>query len=147
MGQAMTDEWWKYVQKISHKAGPAKIAEQTKIPGPTISRWDPTSKGGPATPKPDNVVRFAHAYEVSPLEALLHAGYGINRDDLRLPVGSDWSIDDAPDADVIDLLVRRFEELRRLQRGRHDTKKPSGPFWDETKNPRVRGVQRSDEGG
>jgi transcriptional regulator with XRE-family HTH domain len=107
----MTDKWWEYVQNVSHRARPADIAENTGISAPTISRWNPENKGGPARPDPDNVVRFARAYERSPLEALISADY-IDADDIGRPIEPLVSMKDVTDAALIDELSGRLETLR-----------------------------------
>jgi transcriptional regulator with XRE-family HTH domain len=107
----MTDAWWDYVQKISQKSRPADIAERTQISAPTISRWNPENKGGPARPDPDNVVRFAREYNRSPLEALIIAGY-ITVDDIGKPVQLPGSAKDMTDRALVEALADRLAELR-----------------------------------
>lgn len=129
----MTDTWWEYVQNVSHKARPADIADKTKISAPTISRWNPDNKGGPARPDPDNVVRLARAYERSPLEALICAGY-IEADDIGRPVEIPGSMKDVSDASFMAELTNRLAELRRLQLGRDDTEGWPPPGWRDEKS-------------
>lgn len=108
----MTDMWWEYVQNVSQRARPVDIEEKTKIPAPTISRWNPASKGHPKCPEPENVVKFARAYGQSPFEALLNANYGIGREDLDIPMNASISMDDVSDADFVKALADRFAQLR-----------------------------------
>jgi hypothetical protein len=115
----MTDSWWEYVQSVSGKARPADIAAKTGISAPTISRWNPASKGHPKCPEPENVVKFASSYEQSPFEALLHANYGISREDLDIPMNAPVSMDDLSDADFVEALADRLAALRAQLR-RHD---------------------------
>jgi hypothetical protein len=108
-GVGVTDKWWEYVQSVSSKGRPADIAELTKISAPTISRWNPENKGGPARPDPDNVVRFAKAYERSPLEALIQAGY-IDADDIGRPIETPTSMRDVSDTALLEELGSRLAE-------------------------------------
>lgn len=141
----MTDTWWEYVLDVSQKAGPAEIEEQTGIPSPTVSRWSPDAKGGPARPSPDNVTRFARGYRRSPLEALISAGY-ICRDDLNLPIETPVSMGDVSDDDLLKELAGRLAELRGLQLGGNDSKDGLPPHWGR-QDPGVGRMQDGDEGG
>lgn len=137
----MTDKWWEYVQNVSHRGRPADIAEKTGISAPTISRWNPDNKGGPARPDPDNVVRFARAYERSPLEALISADY-IEVGDIGQPVQLPGSAKDMTDDALVAALADRLAELRGRLTG------DEGEGWSSAgwaaEDPSVGRVENSD---
>lgn len=137
----MTDAWWDYVQKISQKSRPTDIAEKTGISAPTISRWNPDNKGGPARPDPDNVVRLARCYNRSPLEALIVAEY-ITTDDIGKPVQLPGSAKDMTDKALVEALADRLAELRGRLTGNE------GEGWSSAgwavEDPGVGRVENSD---
>lgn len=137
----MSDTWWEYVQNVARKAGPADIAAQTGIPAPTISRWNPASKGRPARPEPDSAVRFARAYERSPLEALINAGY-IEAEDIGRPIEPLGALRDVTDDAMVDELGRRLAELRGRLVG-DDGEGWSSAGWS-SEDPGVGRVKHSD---
>jgi transcriptional regulator with XRE-family HTH domain len=135
--------WWEYVQDVSDGVGPEKVAEKTGIPGPTISRWNPAAKGGAARPSPDKVVQFARAYERSPFEALLRADYGINPEDLDIPMQAPVPMDNVTDEALVRELSRRLTALRRTQLTGNDRKDWSR-FRRPGENPGVGRVKNGD---
>jgi transcriptional regulator with XRE-family HTH domain len=63
--------WWRYVVTVTGEATQKDIASATGIDQSSISRW----QRGTSTPRAEAVVAFARAYERSPVEALVAAGY------------------------------------------------------------------------
>jgi transcriptional regulator with XRE-family HTH domain len=63
--------WWRYVQTITASAAQKDIAAATGIDQSSISRW----QRGHNTPRAEAVVALARAYNRSPVEALVAAGY------------------------------------------------------------------------
>lgn len=110
------NDWWEYVGRVSRGARTIDIAEQTRISAATISRWNPESKGGASRPDADNVVVFARAYERSPLEALIAAGY-LKAEEIGQPVEFAGSLSDVSDTILVSELANRLSEFRRFQRG------------------------------
>jgi transcriptional regulator with XRE-family HTH domain len=63
--------WWRYVVAVTGAATQKDIASATGIDQSSISRW----QRGTNTPRAEAVVAFARAYDRSPVEALVAAGY------------------------------------------------------------------------
>ena len=63
--------WWRYVVAVTGAATQKDIASATGIDQSSISRW----QRGANTPRAEAVVAFARAYDRSPVEALVAAGY------------------------------------------------------------------------
>jgi transcriptional regulator with XRE-family HTH domain len=63
--------WWRYVVTVTGNAAQKEIATATGIDQSSISRW----QRGSNTPRATAVVTFARAYDRSPIEALVAAGY------------------------------------------------------------------------
>ncbi|GAB7068437.1 helix-turn-helix transcriptional regulator [Mycobacterium hodleri] len=63
--------WWRYVVTVAGDATQKDIASATGIDQSSISRWH----RGTNAPRAEAVVAFARAYERSPVEALVAAGY------------------------------------------------------------------------
>ena len=97
---AMSEPWWSYVQRVSAHGTNKDIAEAAQMDASTVTRW----KQGD-TPRAETVVAFARAYQRSPQEALIAAGY-LTEDDLKQTVYLRDSLRDYP-------LEEIFAELRR----------------------------------
>lgn len=110
----MDDSWWQWVCLVTGNAGPDPIEAKTGISSAAISRWNPEVKGYSPHPKADTVVKFARRYKVSPLTALVKAGY-ITQEEAGQSPDPDY---DAISVDTLLGLLRRktaaSEELDHL---------------------------------
>jgi transcriptional regulator with XRE-family HTH domain len=90
-----TSGWLAYLRMLAGEAASqTEISERTGVDLSTINRW--MMRGQP--PSARSVVQVAHGYGVSPVEALIVAGY-LQRSDLDLPPAPtvsprDFSLDD-----------------------------------------------------
>lgn len=71
MGVKRPVTWPEYVNAAAGDARGADIAAKASVSESTVSRW----RSGQVRPDPDQVERFARAYELDPREALRIAGY------------------------------------------------------------------------
>lgn len=73
MSESLQDPtpWWRYVVTVTGNAAQKDIAAATGIDQSSISRWQRATN----TPRAEAVVTFARAYDRSPVEALVAAGY------------------------------------------------------------------------
>ena len=67
----MSTDWAAYMRRVTAGATQVQIAEQTGIEQTSISRW----LLGKNRPRAELVIQFARAYNHSPVEALIAAGY------------------------------------------------------------------------
>ncbi|MEV4689417.1 helix-turn-helix domain-containing protein [Microbacterium sp. LWH3-1.2] len=72
--------WSHYIDATSAGAYNAVIAERIGVDPATVGRW----RAGAVDPKPRQVVAYARAFELSPVQALVAAGY-LDEDELDLP--------------------------------------------------------------
>lgn len=98
--------WPEYLSIITEGAVGARIAERAGMPESTISRW----LSGKSDPRPRQVVAVARAYNVSPLHALIAAGYLDQADvDLGATVPRKLQLRDFTELELAHEIVRRVE--------------------------------------
>lgn len=90
----------------------AEIAARTGIEQSSISRWHQ----GRNTPRAELAVAFARAYQRSPVEALIVAGY-LNRDEVGGVIELETSLSAVPTSHLLDALSRRINDLERAAVG------------------------------
>lgn len=133
----MTDSaWWRYVVTVTGAATQKAIAAATGIDQSSISRWQRDKH----TPRAEAAVAFARAYNRSPVEALIAAGY-LTSEDLGV-VELTTLTGDLTQVSSDSLL----SELRR----RLLAAQPSAPAWPRgwsTDDPAVRGSQDREDRG
>lgn len=73
--------WSEYIDATSAGAYNAVIADRIGVDPATVGRW----RAGAVDPKPRQVVAYARAFDLSPVQALVAAGY-LDESELDLPV-------------------------------------------------------------
>lgn len=101
----MRVSWWEYVQEVAGTTNQTEIARRTGLTQPSVNRWRSVS------PRPENVVAFARAYNRPALEAFKEAGFLTDEDVLLTEVQAD--VDSLSTDDLTALLHRIGDELRR----------------------------------
>lgn len=139
IGQMAESTWWQYVLTVTGNAAQRDIAEATGIDQSSISRW----QRGTTTPRAEAVVAFARAYERSPVEALVAAGY-LRSDELGV-VELTTLTGDLTSVSVDSLL----SELRRrvLAGGEEAQSWPAGWAADDTRVHRSQDQEKSGDLG
>lgn len=66
------ETWPQYVKRIAGPLKQEQIAEHSGISQATVSAW---LRGAPGVPRAETVIAFARAFNRSPVEALVAAGY------------------------------------------------------------------------
>ncbi len=97
--------WWEYVQRVAGTSSPTEIGRRARIGQSSVGRWHNSS------PKPENVVAFARAYDRPPLEAFVAAKFLTEEEAGLVEVRTD-STELTHDA-LVDELHRIGDELRR----------------------------------
>lgn len=96
--------WADYVRAVTGADNGKTIAAKTGQNESTISRW----KTGANVPDPRTVVAFARAYERSPLEALIVAGY-LTDAEAGVPLRT-LGIQEFTDLELAQEMVRRVKD-------------------------------------
>lgn len=68
----LMETWPQYVRRVAGALKQEQVAELTGISQATVSAW---LRGAPGVPRAETVITFARAFERSPVEALVAAGY------------------------------------------------------------------------
>lgn len=64
--------WSEYVRRVAGTYTQIQIAEKTGLAQSSVGAW---LRGQPGVPRAESVITFARAYNQSPIEALVAAGY------------------------------------------------------------------------
>jgi hypothetical protein len=72
MAVEVHDEWSAYVRRVVGTMNQIDIAARTGLAQTNVGRW---LRGAPGQPRANSAVQFARAFDQSPLEALVAAGY------------------------------------------------------------------------
>lgn len=104
----MSTDWPSYMRRVTAGATQVQIAEQTGIEQTSISRW----LLGKDRPRAELVIQFARAYNRSPVEALIAAGY-LNTDEIGGVIELEADLSAVSPERMFDELRRQFTELQR----------------------------------
>lgn len=66
------ETWAEYVRRVTERVAQKDVAERTGVDQTGISRW---IRGKTKAPRAESVVSFARGLQLSPVEALIAAGY------------------------------------------------------------------------
>lgn len=115
--------WWRYVESVTHD-GPTSIASKVGVSGPSVSRWNGTTK----RPDPAVVAAFARAYDRPVLEAFIAAGFLTAAEAGEKPAApaAKVSLTAIDDDDLVNEVARRIREGGTNARSAAQEKTPSG---------------------
>lgn len=146
-GSAMTNKTWRaFIDTHSRNETNAAIAKRLGIAASNITRW----RAGTSTPDPQKAVDFANAYKVSPLSALVAAGY-LEESTLDHALVAPADLSEIDTAQLLDELQRRLGELRdtfdTLERtsDRDALETVVDALTHRHLPPKVRGAQQTEE--
>lgn len=96
--------WSSYIDATAGGALNNAIADRIGVDPATIGRW----RTGAVDPKPRQVVAYARAFGLSPIQALIAAGY-ITHEEVDLPTGPPraYSLDDFTTLELAEELTER----------------------------------------
>lgn len=133
--------WSEYVKMYSRGDKQGVIAEKIGAESSTVGRW---LKGQTPSPGAREAVEFARAYDRSPLEALIHAGY-VRADEAGQAIEVAGSMRDVSDTALLDELAGRLADFRQILSGDDAQGWPPASWRGE--NPGVGSVQDGHQGG
>lgn len=97
-------DWPTYLRSIAGDVPAARIAERIDVSASTVSRWF----SGATDPRPRDIIKVARAYGVTPLTALIGAGY-LDEGDIKLDasVPRRLQLRDFTDLELAEEMLRR----------------------------------------
>jgi transcriptional regulator with XRE-family HTH domain len=100
--------WSRYIDATSMDDLNFVIAEKVGVDPATVGRW----RTGATDPKPRQVVAYARAYGLSPLQALVAAEF-LSEEELGMSVGAPkaYALTDFASVDLAEELLARLERL------------------------------------
>lgn len=105
----MTETWPEYLRRITAGQTQEQIAHKLGIGRLSVCNW----LHGKTRPKAESAIAVAHAYQRSPIEALLAASY-LHPDQLHQNIDIRTSPRDLSAEDIATEVHRRLLELQRL---------------------------------
>lgn len=102
-----TTGWAHFLTEHARNESNAAIAKRLDVAASNITRW----KSGSSNPDPQTAVTFARAYGVSPIAALVAAGY-LDPANLEGHLVQPADLSEITTAQLLDELQRRLAELR-----------------------------------
>lgn len=98
--------WWNYVRDVIGDTTAKDVADHVGIDKSNVTRWKQGSK-----PAVEFVLKFARAYGVNVLNALVEAGFITNEEagTLEVQIGKTAAISKASSAELLEELLRRAQ--------------------------------------